>query len=405
MISANVALRASADMDHNSVRLERLTKSFGGTKILRGIDLEILPHELLVLLGPSGCGKTTTLNTIAGVEEIESGRIYFGNEEVTNVPPERRDVAMVFQSVGLYPHLNVYDNIVFPLRLRKVPRPVIEERVSVTTELLGIKDLLKRRIHAVSGGERQRVAIAKALVKRPRVFLLDEPFSNLDAEIRRQLRSELVRIQGELKTTMVFVTHDQEEAMSIGNRIVVMNQGAIVQLGTPLDIYKWPANLWAAKFVGNHPINVVPIQIEQGRIVVDGQQRLNLGPAERLAGSDLLPDATGTLGLRPEAISLVEGSKGEDEVPTAVVLIRQVLGSSILYDLELPNRIIVRALAPSTSEHAVGEQVQLLIDWNQARLFSSDTGKLLTSAKLPSDTLDVSRSGAPQHISGSVGGG
>ena len=391
MTSAKAALRESANMNHNSVRLEGLTKSFGGTKILKGIDLEILPEELLVLLGPSGCGKTTTLNTIAGVEEIDSGRIYFGNEEVTRIPPERRDVAMVFQSVGLYPHLNVYDNIVFPLRLRKVPHPVIEERVGVTTELLGIRHLLKRRIHAVSGGERQRVAIAKALVKRPRVFLLDEPFSNLDAEIRRQLRGELVRIQGELKTTMVFVTHDQEEAMSIGNRIVVMHQGVIVQLGTPLDVYKWPANLWAAKFVGNHPINALPIQVEQGRIFLSGHGLLDLGPAERLSGSNPLAAAPGTLGLRPEAISLTHASKDEETAPTATVLIRQVLGSSILYDLALPNRIVVKALAPSTSEHAVGEEVRLLIDWNQARLFAGGTGKLVTPLHLASAGLGFSQ--------------
>ena len=202
---------------------------------------------------------------------------------------------------------------------------------------------------------------------------------------------------------MVFVTHDQEEAMSIGNRIVVMNQGSIVQLGTPLDIYKWPVNLWAARFVGNHPINVLPMLIEGGRVVLDGPSRFDLGPAACLAGSNLLGDGRGTLGLRPEAISLVEASKGEDAVPTAVVLIRQLLGSSILYDLELLNGIIVRALAPSASEHAVGERVRLVIDWDQARLFASDTSKLLTPAKHSPDTLSVSRAVPLEGISEGVG--
>jgi ABC-type sugar transport system ATPase subunit len=383
MSAKDVARSAQGDPKHNSVRLESIVKSFGGSEVLRGIDLEIFAQELLVLLGPSGCGKTTTLNIIAGVEEIDAGRVYFGGEGVTKVPPERRDVAMVFQSVGLYPHLNVSDNITFPLRLRKVPRAVIEERVAVTTELLGIRHLLKRRIHAVSGGERQRVAIAKALVKRPRVFLLDEPFSSLDAEIRRQLRRELVRIQGELKTTMVFVTHDQEEAMSIGNRIVVMNKGTIVQLGSPLEIYKWPATLWAAKFVGNQPINVLPVRIEQGRTVLNGGHPLELGPAERLAGSTLLSGTKASLGLRPESIRLLAAPAAEEIRPIATVVIRQVLGSSILYDLVLLNGMPLKALAPSTSEHSVGESVWLSIDWDQARLFAADTAKLLTPVREP----------------------
>ena len=376
-MTTTAASLTPADPGHNSVRLERVSKMIGATQILDSIDLEIVAEELLVLLGPSGCGKTTTLNIIAGVEAVSSGNLYFGSEDVTSVPPERRDVAMVFQSVGLYPHLNVHDNITFPLRLRKVPRAMIDERVAITTELLGIRHLLNRRIHAVSGGERQRVAIAKALVKRPRVFLLDEPFSSLDAEIRRQLRGELVRIQRELKTTMVFVTHDQEEAMSIGDRIVVMNKGAIVQLGSPLDIYKWPKNLWVAKFIGNHPVNTLPVQCESGRIVVDGPQRLDLGPADRIRGSAALRNGTGTLALRPESIELLKAN-GDQALPSARVVIRQVLGSAILYDLTLATGMIVRVLAPSTSEHLIGEQVRLSVDWNQARLFGGDGDVLLT---------------------------
>ena len=290
---------SSSNPGHNSVRLSRVSKTIAGTEILASLDLEIRSEELLVLLGPSGCGKTTTLNIIAGVETCTSGKLFFGDEDVTDVPPERRDVAMVFQSVGLYPHLNVYDNIVFPLRLRKVPQSTIDERVAVTTELLGIGKLLKRRIHAISGGERQRVAIAKALVKRPRVFLLDEPFSSLDAEIRRQLRGELARIQRELRTTMVFVTHDQEEAMALGDRIVVMNKGDVVQVGSPLDIYKWPRTLWAAKFVGTHPVNLLPVRNAGGRIVVDGPQAIDLGPADQLPGAADVATG-GTLAVRPD---------------------------------------------------------------------------------------------------------
>jgi multiple sugar transport system ATP-binding protein len=376
-MTADLASSVAAAPGHNSVRLEQVGKTIAGTQILARLDLDIRAEELLVLLGPSGCGKTTTLNIIAGVETASSGRVFFGSEDVTNVPPERRDVAMVFQSVGLYPHLDVYDNITFPLRLRKVPQATIDARVAVTTELLGIGKLMKRRIHMVSGGERQRVAIAKALVKRPRVFLLDEPFSSLDAEIRRQLRGELARIQRELKTTMVFVTHDQEEAMSIGDRIVVMNQGAVVQLGPPLDIYKWPRNLWAARFVGNHPVNLMPVRAQGGRIILQGPQPVDLGPAARLAGAQAVADG-GTLALRPEAIEIRRDAGPAGSDPAASVLIRQVLGSTILYDLTLSTGTPIRVLAPSTSEFSVGEAVRLSIDWNQARLFGGDGDVLLT---------------------------
>jgi inositol-phosphate transport system ATP-binding protein len=373
---AAVSSRARAPKSGDSIRLEQVSKTFGGTQVLSTLDLEVRSEELLVLLGPSGCGKTTTLNIIAGVENASSGRIFFGDEDVTHVPPERRDVAMVFQSVGLYPHLNAIENITFPLKLRKVPRAMIDERVAATTELLGISHLLKRRIHALRGGERQRVAIAKALVKRPQVFLLDEPFSSLDAEIRRQLRAELARIQRELRTTMVFVTHDQEEAMAIGDRIVVMNKGKVVQLGSPLDIYKWPRTLWAAKFIGTHPVNALPVRKDGGRIILQGALSLDLGPADRVPGSALL-NGGGTLAVRPESIGIHE-DRGDASSPSATVVIRQVLGALILYDLKLPTGTTVRALEPSTSEFEPGETVRLSIDWNQVRLFGGADEVLLT---------------------------
>ena len=224
---------------------------------MRDLNLEIRDGELLVLLGPSGCGKTTTLNMLAGLEQPTSGQLYFGDGAMNNVPPEERDIAMVFQSIALYPHLNVRDNIGFALKTRGASRQVIDERMAEVVDILDIDRLLDRRIHQLSGGQRQRVAIAKALVRRPRLFLLDEPFSSLDAALRRQMRSELVRIHREVETTMVFVTHDQEEAMAIADRIVVMNDGELIQLGPPLDLYQAPRNLWVARFIGSHPINVI----------------------------------------------------------------------------------------------------------------------------------------------------
>src|SRR6266700_2436514 len=247
-----------------SIRLTNVSKQYDkqGEPALRDISLDIYDKELLVLLGPSGCGKSTTLNILAGLEEPTSGELRFGDQLMNQVPAEERDVSMVFQTIALYPHMDVQNNITFPLRVRKVPQETITERVTTITRMLGIDRYLKRKLHQLSGGERQRVAIAKALVKRPHLFLLDEPFSSLDADMRRQLRSELVRIHRQLGTTMLFVTHDQEEAMSIAERIAVMRRGELMQLGTPLEVYYAPANVWISQFVGTHPINLFALTLD-----------------------------------------------------------------------------------------------------------------------------------------------
>src|SRR6266852_5247023 len=255
---------ATAARPAASIRLKSISKQYDshGEAALRNFNLEIHDKELLVLLGPSGCGKSTTLNILAGLEEPTSGELFFGDQLMNNVPAEERDVSMVFQSIALYPHMDVQNNITFPLRVRRVPRDVIVDRVTTITRMLGIDRYLKRKLHQLSGGERQRVAIAKALVKRPHLFLLDEPFSSLDADMRRQLRSELVRIHRQLETTMLFVTHDQEEAMSIAERIAVMRAGELMQLGTPLEVYYAPANVWISQFVGTHPINLFALTLD-----------------------------------------------------------------------------------------------------------------------------------------------
>ena len=225
-----------------AIRFVNVGKQFeGGVAAVKDLNLEIRDGELLVLLGPSGCGKTTTLNMLAGLETPSSGQLFFKDQVMNNVPPEERDIAMVFQSIALYPHLNVRDNIGLPLKTRRVPKQTIAERTAEVAGILDIGSLLNRRIHQLSGGQRQRVAIAKALVRRPQLFLLDEPFSSLDAALRRQMRSELVRIHREVETTMVFVTHDQEEAMAIADRIGIMRLGELIQLGPPLDVYRYTA--------------------------------------------------------------------------------------------------------------------------------------------------------------------
>lgn len=309
---------------------------------------------------------------LAGLEIPSSGRIFFGSQEVTRVPTEERDISMVFQTIGLYPHLNVESNIMFPLRLAKVPQPEIQRRLREITEMLGIAGYLKRGLHQLSGGERQRVAIAKALVKRPRLFLLDEPFSSLDAAVRRQLRGELVRIHRELKTTMVFVTHDQEEAMSIANRITVMKQGKLIQVGSSLSIYDRPANVWISRFIGSHPINLFDgsLEPEDGRYHV----QLSIGRFEvdRQVAQQLLRAASSSpiiLGIRPEFVRL--GGEGRlGEAAAAEVFTKQVLGTSILYTLKCHGAEIT-AVAPASERYDLGSLVNLQWDWRSVLFFDS----------------------------------
>ena len=251
----------------SGVRLEKVSKIFdGGVKAVNEADLEIRDREFTVLVGPSGCGKTTTLRMIAGLEMPTSGNIFIGERLVNEVPPKDRDIAMVFQNYALYPHMTAYENMAFGLKLRKVPKAEIDRRVKEAAEILGIGDLLKRKPRALSGGQRQRVALGRAIVREPQVFLMDEPLSNLDAKLRVMMRAELSHLHKRLQTTIVYVTHDQIEAMTMGDRIVVMKDGIIQQVGAPLEIYEKPQNLFVASFIGSLPINL--ILCRQERIIL-----------------------------------------------------------------------------------------------------------------------------------------
>ena len=332
------------------IRFVNVGKQFdGGVAAVKNLNLEIRNGELLVLLGPSGCGKTTTLNMLAGLERPTSGQLYFGDEAMNTVPPEERDIAMVFQSIALYPHLNVRDNIGLALKTRGASRQVIAERTTEVVNVLDIGGLLDRRIHQLSGGQRQRVAIAKALVRRPRLFLLDEPFSSLDAALRRQMRSELVRIHRGVETTMVFVTHDQEEAMAIADRIAVMRDGELIQLGPPLDLYQAPRNLWVARFIGAHPINVVDAVLADGgaRLLGDGSWPVSLPAASRAKVEQDAPDGAFQVGVRPEHLALFPDGTGANGL-AAEVYTRQILGTDILYELTA-NGHLLRAVTPTSS--------------------------------------------------------
>ncbi|MFN8675261.1 MAG: ABC transporter ATP-binding protein [Thermomicrobiales bacterium] len=372
MATTATSLAADTASSAGAIRFDHVGKRFEQFEAVRDLNLEIRDGELLVLLGPSGCGKTTTLNMLAGLEQPTSGTLYFGSHAMNNVPPEERDIAMVFQSIALYPHLNVRENIGFALKTRGRSRAQIDERINDLVHILDIAQLLDRRIHQLSGGQRQRVAIAKALVRRPRLFLLDEPFSSLDAALRRQMRSELARIHREVETTMVFVTHDQEEAMAIADRIAVMNAGQIEHLGTPLEVYNHPRNLWVAQFIGSHPINVI-----EGRR--DGRAATLLGSSGwRMNLPETFPSQGDFLtGVRPEHLALTPDGHGGDGTLKAEVYTRQILGTDILYELKAGEHIL-RAVTPTSQVFEVGQPVAIGFAWGDAFLFDKETGAALS---------------------------
>lgn len=364
-----------------NIRLVGVEKRFGDQVAIKKLDLDINDRELLVVLGPSGSGKTTTLNLLAGLEMPTAGDIYFGEERVTNVPAENRNISMVFQSVTLYPNKNVQENILFALKLAKVPRDVQEQRLREITRLLGIDRYLGRPIHQLSGGERQRVAIAKALVKRSRLFILDEPFSSLDAELRRELRGELVRIHRELETTMLFVTHDQEEALSIADRIALMNRGELVQLGPALEIYERPATQWVASFVGPHRINLLDadfrmdageawIETAVGRLVVDE-------PLARCI-QQAAPSSRVVVGIRPEIADLAVQPQSHRSFPVEVYT-RQHLGNEVLYHLKSADTML-RGVASAMHQFQIGDSLYFNFAWGHALWFDAATGKRIDTS-------------------------
>jgi multiple sugar transport system ATP-binding protein len=296
------------------VTLKSVEKAYpGGVRAVAAFDLEIADGEMVVLVGPSGCGKSTTLRMIAGLEEITSGTIRIGDRVVNDVAPKDRDIAMVFQSYALYPHMTVFENMAFGLKMRHVPAAAIAAKVNRAAEMLGLGQLLARRPKALSGGQRQRVAVGRALVREPQCFLFDEPLSNLDAKLRVEMRAELKRLHQELGTTTVYVTHDQEEAMTLGDRIVVMKDGVIQQVGTPLEIYHRPANRFVAGFLGTPPMNFLEGRLvgEAGRLWFDegsGRLPLPVAAAERLAARAGEPIV---LGIRPQALALDAAARGQ----------------------------------------------------------------------------------------------
>jgi inositol-phosphate transport system ATP-binding protein len=339
-------------MRGQSVRLEGLTKHFGSVVALQALDLDVRAGEMVAFLGPSGCGKTTTLLMVAGIYRPTAGRIYFGERRVEDLHPRDRDVGMVFQSYALYPHLTLFENIAFPLRLKRVPGEEIGRKVRQTADLLGIAGVLDRRPAHVSGGQQQRAALARALIKEPQVLLLDEPLSNLDAQIRLQARGEIRRLQQQLGVTSILVTHDQAEALAMADRIAVFATGALQQFAAPDELYRRPANAFVARFVGHPPMNLLEGRFENGQFVIG---------ALRLPAPGRHPGGPGFLGIRPEDATL------DGEVPVRVTVV-EPLGREILLTLRLGD-VDFKVLAAPSARPPVGAEVRLGVRPERAHLF------------------------------------
>ncbi len=364
------------------VYLENVTKRYDDVVAVKDANLEIKDKEFLVLVGPSGCGKSTTLRMVAGLEEITEGVIKIGDEVVNDVAPKDRDIAMVFQNYALYPHMNVYDNMAFGLKLRNEPKDLIEQRVNDAAEILGIEELLDRKPKKLSGGQRQRVALGRAIVREPKVFLMDEPLSNLDAKLRVQMRAELSKLHERLQTTVIYVTHDQTEAMTMGDRIVVLNGGVIQQVDDPLTLYNQPNNMFVAGFIGSPSMNFLDSQIvsEGNDYYVEGNGSFKIKiPEERVAEFPKIKDYKNkkvVLGIRPE--DLVDSRINHDfEIKennsfTAEVDVLEPMGSEIyLYLNRDEYSMVARVEAESDAE--VGDNIKLGVDTRKMHIFDAET--------------------------------
>ncbi|HET7035581.1 MAG TPA: sn-glycerol-3-phosphate ABC transporter ATP-binding protein UgpC [Thermomicrobiaceae bacterium] len=363
------------------VIFDHVTKRFDGVVALKDLELEINDGEFLVLVGPSGCGKSTALRCLAGLEEITSGNIMIGDRVVTNIPPKDRDIAMVFQAYALYPHMSVRDNLAFGLKLRHTPKEVIERRVRQVADMLGLETLLERKPRALSGGQRQRVALGRAIVREPQVFLMDEPLSNLDAKLRVQTRAEIIKLQERLGTTTVYVTHDQVEAMTMGDRIAVMSAGLLQQLDTPQNLYDHPANLFVATFIGSPAMNIFPAEVVRG----DGGLHLKSESIDLLLPSSRegkLGNYVGQqvmAGIRPEHLSVAEGSVPAGRSMRLPVELVEPLGAETLVHFAGPDGTMIVARVQPETRATVGQTLDLVVENEHLHAFDRDSEQSLIS--------------------------
>ena len=346
-----------------SVTLDRVNKSWGAFQAVKDFDMEIADGEFLVLLGPSGCGKTTTMRMIAGLEDVTAGDILFGGRRVNDLAPKDRDVAMVFQNYGLYPHMSVRENIGYPLRIRGVSKAEQAERIARAADRVEIEPLLDRKPKALSGGQRQRVALARAIVREPSVFLMDEPLSNLDAKLRVSMRAEIKHLHHEQGVTTVYVTHDQIEAMTLADRVVVMDKGRVQQVGTPEDIYNDPDHVFVAGFIGSPAMNLIRGDLDAGAFVAAGVRVPGVGRGSR-------PGVT--LGARPEDLDLCQPEDGHIKAP---VYSFELLGEATQTTLRLPDRGLLVVKGAKGERHALDATIGVRLEPERAYLFEAETGR------------------------------
>jgi len=368
-----------------NVKLKDITKRFeGGVTAVSDFSLDVEDKEFIILVGPSGCGKTTTLRMIAGLEEITEGEIYIEDKLVNDVQPKDRDIAMVFQNYALYPHMTVFDNMAFGLKLRKTPKTEIKRRVYEAAKILEIEHLLDRKPKALSGGQRQRVALGRAIVRNPKVFLMDEPLSNLDAKLRVQMRIEISKLHQRLQTTFIYVTHDQTEAMTMGTRIVVMRDGFIQQVDTPQALYERPQNLFVAGFIGSPQMNFIDVTVEKrddGVYLVFGNHSIKMpeGKAKKLIAEDYIGKEV-IMGIRPENIHdediYIETLR--DSLVDAKVEVVEMLGSETLLYLFADEISMTARVNPRTTARA-GDIIKVALEPNKIHIFDRDTEKVIVN--------------------------
>ncbi len=359
-----------------SVTLENVTKHFGDVVAVDEVSIDVQDREFLVLVGPSGCGKSTTLRMVAGLEELTDGDIYIGDRLVNDVAPKDRDIAMVFQSYALYPHMSVYDNLAFGLKLRKTPKAEIQRRVAEAADMLNISELLDRKPRALSGGQRQRVAVGRAIVRDPAVFLMDEPLSNLDAKLRVQTRAELIRLHERLQATVIYVTHDQMEAMTMGSRIAVLRDGLLQQLGSPQEVYETPSNVFVGGFIGSPAMNFFDARItgDNGLWVETETLKVAVPPEKREA---VAPHAGNEVifGIRPENIwdpQFSPTQEADGSTITAEVDVIEPLGSEVILYMLAGSDSFVARVDPRTAALA-NQPFELTLDMDRMHLFDRAT--------------------------------
>ncbi|OGP58627.1 MAG: sugar ABC transporter ATP-binding protein [Deltaproteobacteria bacterium RBG_13_49_15] len=358
-----------------NIQMKKLCKNFGNVKAVIDLDLDIQDKEMVCLLGPSGCGKTTSLRMLAGLERPSSGTILIGERDVTDLSPRDRDIAMVFENYALYPQMTVFENIAFPLRVKKLPKDEIKKKVEEAAEILEIENLLDRGITQLSGGQKQRVAMGRAIVRNPSAFLMDEPISHLDAKLRAHMRGEIKRLQKDLGTTTVYVTHDQLEAMSMADRVAVMNDGVLQQLGTPGEIFNDPVNEFVAGFIGDPPINFIDGQLvsEGGKMYIRNDEFSFEIPQQRVSVLTETPSVVFVrLGIRPTHFSIHNKQADQMGIP-AEVYISEPLGEVQIIDLSFRDKIIKVVTSPDIKTE-IGEKVWLSFDFDKANIFNKETG-------------------------------